>query len=82
MLLETPESHSQSEVCEACRRKAVATPAGSVAADALDVLAIAGMRAALVLLAPAPEAGVPVLLLSELLLELLLPELPFAPRPP
>ena len=46
MLLEAPESHGQSEVCESCRRKVVATPAGSVAADALDVLAIAGMSGA------------------------------------
>jgi len=40
------------------RRKEVATPADSAAADALDVLVMEGTRAALVPLVPAPDAGV------------------------
>ena len=49
------------------RRKEVATPADSVAADALDALAIEGTRVALV--PPAPDAGVLELPLPALLVD-------------
>jgi len=41
-----------------CGRKEAATMADLVAADVLDSLVIEGTRAALVLLAPAPDAGI------------------------